>query len=352
MMTSLNEMKEDLPEELASTVDELTTTLEAVEDPGTSPQDRQGVIESARQLTTALTTIADDSTPDELREQLITLVKETSFTLRISQDPQVPPEEQSLVIVVVKRSTSAVKMICDPETPQEQRDQQIPTMRNLYAAVGRAHGEPRVADNAVYVSTGLATAAAPETPPEQSEELTETAHRHSQSLRKYSDPKTSAKEKAEAKTDMEDQGARMGEEQEDAASTDSEQEASLAEEARVCTNAVFESVAEHRLAEGLKDLVPDSWDTEGVKDFWKAKVSAKERDEFLDVLAQLRNDANVHAPVEIAQLITELAELVPRDRLFAALGSTPASQCEQTASDLDQDYDVEVGNWLVEAGEE
>jgi len=350
-MASLNGMKDDLPEELASTVDELTTTLEAVEDPDTSPQDRQGVIDSARQLTTALTTITDDGTPDELREQLTTLVKQTSSTLQISQDPQVPPEEQSLVIVVVKRSTSAVKKICDPETPQEQRDQQIPTMRNLYHALRAGRGEPQVGARALEGSTGLATAARSATPQELSGELTETAYRQSKSLRKFTDSKSSPEDRARAEKDMGDQGARMGEEQKDAAPTQDAQEASLAQEATVCTNAIFESVPQHRLAKRLKSIVPDNWDTEGVKDFWKAKEKKEKEDEFLDVLAQLRNDEHVHAPVEIAQLISELAELVPNDRLFATLG-TPASQCEQTASDLDEGYDVEVGNWLVEAGGE
>lgn len=51
--TRLNGTKGSVPEELAPTVDELTTTLEAVKDPGTSLRDRQGVIESVEHLTIA-----------------------------------------------------------------------------------------------------------------------------------------------------------------------------------------------------------------------------------------------------------------------------------------------------------
>ncbi|MFF0157716.1 hypothetical protein ACFYRY_09300 [Streptomyces sp. NPDC005263] len=351
MTASLNAMKDDLPDELSSTVDELTATLEAVADPATTPQDRQGVIESARQLTIALSTIADDSTPGELRNQLIRLVEQTSATLQMGNDPQMPPEKRSSVILVVKRMTSALKRICDPATPPKQGNQQIATFANVNFALREAPGKSKVTEHAVYVSTGLATAAGSKTPPKQSKQLTVTAHRHSQALRKFSDPKTSAAGKAQAEQDMADEGARMSEEQENTASAQDEQDASLTEEATLCANAVFDSVPDHRLADGLESLVPDSWDTEGVKDFWKAE-QAKKQDEFLDVIAQLRNDERVHAPVEIAPLITELAGLLPRDRLFATVGSTSASQCEQTASDLDQDYDVEVGNWLAAAGTE
>ncbi|WP_329253471.1 hypothetical protein [Streptomyces canus] len=350
MTERLNEAKADVPGQLAPTIDALTNTLEAAEAPQTSPQDRQGVIESARRLTTALTTIADDSTPGKLRQQLITLVKQTSSTLQMGRDQQMPPQQRSLVVLAVKRATFAVKVICDPETPQKQRDRLIATLGNGFSALRQGHGDQRIDENFRDEGTGLATAAG--LPAERRGQLTETAYRHSQALRRFSDPRTSAEDRVKAAEDLEGQGARMGEEQEGAAPVAGGQDTSIAQEATACTNAVFESVAEHRLAESLRRLVPDAWDSEGVKDFWKAEEVRTEKDKFLDVLAQLRNSQRVHAPVEIASLITEFTEIVPRVKLYRTLGGPAASYCEQTASDLDQEYDVDVGNWLADSGQE
>ncbi|MFF3329574.1 hypothetical protein ACFYWX_08420 [Streptomyces sp. NPDC002888] len=325
----------------------MTTTLETVEDPETSPQDRQGVIESVKQLITALEAIGDEGTPDELRDQLITLVEEVSSTLTVGSDPEVSPEERSLIILVVKRTTSAVPLICDPDTPQELRDRMMATWGQLNDALAEGGGDQTVGWFARQVSATEATAAAPETSPEQTQELAQSAYDQSRSLRAYSAPETSPEGKARAKKDMKDRGARINKQQEDAAADQEQSDASLAEEATVCTSAIFESVADHTLAQGLESLVPDDWDTEGVKDFWKAE-EAEDDDELLDVLAQLRNDAHVHGPFEISSLIPQLAEILPRDELFGTLG-TPASQCEQTASDLDQDYGVDTGTWLAEA---
>lgn len=101
-------------------------------------------------------------------------------------------------------------------------------------------------------------------------------------------------------------------------------------------------VGRERTPQELKDLVPGSWRPEGVKDFWKSKEKS---DILLDVLAELQNNQRVHAPIDIAPLITELAKVVPRSDLWSTIGSR-ASYCQSTAVYLDEDYGVAVGTWL------
>jgi hypothetical protein len=138
-MTRLNETKENVPEELAPTVDELATTLEAVKAPGTSLRDRQGVIESVGHLTTALTATGDVSTPPKLRKQLIAFVEQVSSVLKVSYDSQVPSETRSSLLLIMKRTTSALDMICDPQTPAELRGQLITISGGLADAAGAGH---------------------------------------------------------------------------------------------------------------------------------------------------------------------------------------------------------------------
>jgi hypothetical protein len=121
---------------------------------------------------------------------------------------------------------------------------------------------------------------------------------------------------------------------------------SLGKAAAFCTSAVFESASESSIIRGLEKLVPAQWEDEGVKDFFKAQEKSNDQ---LDVLAQLRNNERSQAPFEVVPLVTALAEIVPRDRLFGSLGGSALS-CQQTASYLDEKFGVTVGTWLTRAG--
>ncbi|MER5467374.1 hypothetical protein [Streptomyces sp. NPDC002685] len=341
-MTLLDETKGDVPEELAPTVDELATTLEAVKAPGTSLRDRQGVIESVRHLTTALTATGDDSTPPQLREQLTALVEQVSSALKVGYDSQVPSETRSSVLLVMKRTTAALDMICDPQTPAELQGQLMSISGGLADSAGAGHQTEQIHWFEKQMSIAQADAAAPEMSPENREELVQTVYEQNETLKVFNDPKSSPADRAAAENDMRDRSARMSDQQENAASDQGRPEGPLGKAAEICTSAIFESTEQHKLTQGLTDLVPDSWGPEGVKDFWKTKEKS---DVVLDVLAELGNNENVRAPIKIAPLITELAKIVPRSDLWPAIG-TRASYCQSTAVYLDEDYGVSVGTWL------
>ncbi|WSQ09184.1 hypothetical protein OG604_16165 [Streptomyces sp. NBC_01231] len=342
------------------TVDELTTTLEAVESPHTSPQDRQEVIETVTHLTTALTATGDDSTPPKLRKQLIPLVKQASSALKTGYDPQVPSEARSFLLLVVKRTTSSLGMVCDPETPQKLRDQLIATSEvvnrtvssgvvnhtvssgTLSPAEGARSGTEKSGWFAMQLSAAVRTAAAQPMPREKRDALVGTAYEQGKQLKVLSDPKTSSKDRAETAQSMEDRSTQMRDQQEDAA-PDTESEDPLGKAAEGCTNAIFDMKPEHTLAQRLKNLIPESWSLEGVKDFWKTQEKGNKQ---LDVYVQLQNDTNVHAPIEISSLIIKLAELVPRSELQSAIGPPDSARCLWTATYLDQDFGVAVGSWL------
>ncbi|MFG2132460.1 hypothetical protein ACGFNV_32265 [Streptomyces sp. NPDC048751] len=345
--TSLNETKDSLPEELAPTVDELTATLEAVADPETSLQDRQEVIESAQQLTTALTTIGDD-TSDEMREQLVTLVQQVSSTLTVGHDPEVPPEERSFLLVVVKRTTSALDMICDPETPEELRGQLIAVVEQLNYVLESSWDGELVRSFAMLASSSVDWITAPGAPQEVQNALAESTLKGTEKLEEINDLAASQEDRAKRKDpeeELKEQAARMSDQQKEAASAQDQPDESLSEAAVVCTTAIFEAVGESALVQQLGGLIPESWGTEGVKDFWKAE---EQGDDLLDVLAQLQNDERVHAPFEIPQLITKLADLVPGSELLGTLGKKSLN-CLETASVLDQDFGITAGTWLADS---
>ncbi|MFB7245142.1 hypothetical protein CW362_22605 [Streptomyces populi] len=350
--TRLNGTKDDVPGELVPTVDELATTLEAVKAPGTSLRDRQGVIESVGHLTTALTATGDDATPPRLREELTALVKRMSSALKAGHDAQVPAEARSSDLVIMKHTTSALDMICDHRTPEELRGQLLAISEGLSDAVagGRQTASLRGFEEQMSVAQADA-AATPETspasaaavmPPENRNELVRIVYEQNEKLRVASDPAASSKDRAEAEKDMRDRSARINDKQEEAASAQGQPEDPLGKAAEICTNAIFASSAGNELPEELKDLVPGSWRPQGVKDFWKSKEKSNI---LLDVLAELRNNDSVHAPIKIAPLITELARVVPRNDLWSTIGQR-ASYCQSTAEYLDEDYGVSVGTWL------
>jgi hypothetical protein len=362
--TDLGEEKEKVPRELAPAVDTLMDIVSSLDTPETLPQDREGVIESAENLTTALEVISDPNTPPELRKQLTTLVKQVTSTLEVINDPQVPPEERSMLILVVKRTTSTLDIICDLKTPQELRGLLIAVVEDTNYALerspdgmqsgstngSRSPDESKSPDQ--DQSTTMLLGSSSEimhdrrTPPREREQLAKITQQVSSSLKKVTDPKTSQEERSEAKKKLDERTTRMKEQQEESASAQDRPEESLGKAAAFCTSAIFESASESSLMRGLEKLVPAQWEDEGVKDFYEAKEKSKDQ---LDILAQLRNNEDSQASFDVVPLVTALAELVPRDRLFGDLGGSALS-CQQTASYLDEEFGITVGTWLTRAG--
>ncbi|WP_037618661.1 hypothetical protein [Streptomyces aureus] len=350
--TRLNGTKDEVPEELAPTVDELATTLEAVKDPGTSLRDRQGVIESVGHLTTALKATGDDATPPRLRKELTSLVRQMSSALKAGHDAQAPAEERSSDLVIMQRTAAALDLICDPRTPAKLRGQLLAISAGLSGAVagGRQTASLRgfegqmgiVQSDVAEAQEASPASAAAAMRPEHRDELVQLVHDQNEKLRVAGDPQSSSKDRAEAEKDMRDRSARISDKQEETAAARGRSEDPLGKAAEVCTNAIFKSPSGSELPEELKDLVPGSWRPQGVKDFWTSKEKSNT---LLDVLAELRNDQSVSAPIKIAPLMTGLARVVPRSDLFSTIGER-ASYCLSTATYLDEDYGVSVGTWL------
>ncbi|MFH8977016.1 hypothetical protein [Streptomyces sp. NPDC017890] len=360
--TALKEEKERVPEELRSAVEKLIAIIGTVENPETMPQDRQGVVESAEHLSTALAAINDPSTPPELRKELSVIVKQVTSALEVVNDARVPSEQRSALILVVKRTTSTLEMICDPKTPQGVRDRMVSIVKDTTYAADTSQAGPSDASRNASESTGRQQAVPNtlvpvsssadimqdgRTPAKEREELAEITQQVSSLLKKISDPGTSQEERSKATKELDEKTSRMKDQQEESASAQERPEESLGKAAAFCTSAIFESTPESDLMRGLEKLVPPPWEDEGVKDFWKAKEKS---DDMVDVLAQLRNNEHTQGPFEVAPLITELAELVPYDRLFGSTGGAALS-CKQAATYLDKEFGVRVDTWLTRTGE-
>ncbi len=285
------------------------------------------------------------------------LVKQVTSTLEVGHDESVPPEERSMLILVVKRTTSTLRMICDPKTPPKLRGHLIAIVLQGNDALKRSHGSNKWRWAMMPMSSSadiIQGYKSPRTqqkelaqPDGEQEELAETTHRVSSMVQKVNDPRTSEADKAKATKDAKAETARMREQQEEVAATQDQPKDPLGKAAETCTNAIFDSTVEHDLSEGLKDLTPKRWNSEGVKDFWKSK---EQGDESLDVLAQLRNDESTHASFEITSLIIKLAEILPEKDLVANLGMG-SLYCQKTAAYLDE-LGVTAGSWLANSGEE
>ncbi|TXS40301.1 hypothetical protein EAO75_35550 [Streptomyces sp. uw30] len=343
MTAALNERREDVPEELTSSVDTLTAVLRAVEEPDTSPQDRQAVTDSAQDVDSTLKVISDDGTPGKVREQLTALVKQVTATLKAGQETDVRPEDRSRVFLVVKRTTPALKMVGDPETPPKLRGQAKTLINNVNKGAEQNQGSGEEGLATLWTSSGAEPLADPDIPKGLREDVGEESTRVSKHIRQASDPESSPQERDEARQEMREGTARMRDAQEEAAAARDRPDASLGKAAEVCTNAIFAAVQERKLSKGLKDVTPQSWDSAGVKDFWKA---SDEGNDLLDVRAQLQNDEHTHAPFEVARLITNLAEVVPQKDLTVTLAGKPAAHCKQTAVYLDR-QGITAGDWLT-----
>ncbi|MFG2607836.1 hypothetical protein ACGFT2_30460 [Streptomyces sp. NPDC048514] len=315
-------------------MDRLTATLEAMQNPQTPPQVRDGTIRTARTVSAALDVIGAPGTPDATRGQLTGLVKQVTATLNAANRPGTPPEERRAITLIAERSASVMPMIGDRGTPRELRGQLAGIVGNLLSNVNRHAGmQGPAADDIRAVATAAATISDPGTPHGKRKELAQVTYDASASLRDRSE--------------SDEQIARMKKKQEEAASAQGLPDVPLSEAAAVCTNAVFDSVPVDTLTRDLRTVIPGEWRTEGVNDYWKSEET---RNADLDVTVQLQNAEMSDAPLEIKRLVPRLADAVPANELFATLGR-PGLHCLRAALQLDEKSGVESGSWVRMAEE-
>ncbi|MEU9351901.1 hypothetical protein AB0D65_12990 [Streptomyces griseoloalbus] len=351
--TELSEGTVEVPVELEPAVEQLTAVLQEAQNPETPPQEKDGVIKSAKNIAAALETIKDSRVPAEVREKLIGIVKQVTSVLEAASDPSVPPEERAMIILTVQRSTTVLKLIGDPATPPELRDHLINTVEQLNRVVlRRSHGgnmrgsSPAQGSlqSEMTIGVALATISESETSDGDRKGLAETADEASSSLQATSDPRVSEEDRDREQKELDEKMTRLEKQLEETADAQGLPDATPGKAAEVCADAMFQSVPEPKLIGGLTELTPAKWDTEGVKDYWKSRESG---DKSLDVQAQLQNNRFDNAPFDVARLIPKLAEFVPADRLFGTAG-TPALHCLKSALYLDR-QGTGAGTWVEKA---
>ncbi|MFB6640040.1 hypothetical protein ACFCYF_22605 [Streptomyces chartreusis] len=339
---TLKERRADVPEELTSSVDSLTATLHEVADPGTTPQDRDAVTESARALASTLAVISDDSTPGKLRDQLTGVVKQVTATLEVGLEPDVPAEDRSRVFLVANSTTVVLKAFGGPEAPRTLGPPELTDIENVNRVVERSRGGGNMGHGAQSMSSAMHDFHTLRMSGEQQRALRDAITQAGREMLAASDPESSSQERDEARRELGKQIARMKDAQNKVASTQKQPEASLGKAAEVCANAIFIKVPERKISDGLEDVTPQSWESAGVKDFWKA---LDEGNDVLDVRAQLNNDEHTHAPFQVAKLIAGLAEVLPADDLPTTVGGEPAAHCKRTATYLEE-RGVSAGDWV------
>ncbi|MFB6935569.1 hypothetical protein [Streptomyces chartreusis] len=339
---TLRERRADVPEELTSSIDSLTATLHEVADPDTTPQDRDAVTESAQALASTLAVISDDSTPGKLRDQLTGVVKQVTATLEVGLEPDVPAEDRSRVFLVASRTTVVLKGFGGPEAPATLGPQQLNDIENGNYAVAQSRGRGNTGRGSQGMSLAIQDFHTLSMSGERRAAFADAIAQAGREMRVASDPEASSEERAEARRGMSEQIARMKNEQKKVASAQEQPEASLGKAAEVCATAIFNNVPEGDISDGLKDVTPRSWESAGVKDFWKA---SDEGNEVLDVRAQLSNDEHTHAPFRVARLIAGLAEVLPADDLPTTVGGEPAAHCKRTATYLEE-RGISAGDWV------
>jgi hypothetical protein len=359
----LNQKLTEAPQELTSSVTRLTDVLETAGGPDVPPQEREGVIESAQDIAAALDVINAPGTPAEVREKLIGVVKRMISALGVVSDPGVPAEERAVTILTVQRCTSVLDLIGASGTPQEPREHLVNSINQVYRVLVPDEGsypapgesstrsgisaaqQPR--QDAATIGVALETTGRSETSEGNRIGLAQTADEASSSLQDSSDPTVSDEDREDARREADEQLARLNEQLKKVALAQGLPDAPLGESAEVCANAIFGSVSARSLTRGLEEMIPARWNSEGVKDYWKAKESGSDA---LDVQAQLQNNTYDNAPIEVAQLITGLDHVLPADELFGAVG-VPGLHCLQSARHLDR-QGVEAETWLQMAEEE
>ncbi|MFD7993292.1 hypothetical protein [Streptomyces mexicanus] len=354
MTADLSGLKERVPADLVPSVEQLTTTVRATQDPKTPPQERGAVVRSAQAVSAALQVIGDPGTSPAVREQLTGLVKQVVATLDVAGRPGLPPGERSTVAFVAEHSASTLRAIGDGRTSGDLRNDLAGAASGAMAAVGSPYSNQsnsveraRVQADAEKVSVTASEAADPDTPDEGQKATAQSAHQAGATLARSADPSASDEERKKARGEADQQIDRMEQKLEEALTAQGLPDVPLGKAAEVCTNAVFDSTAEDTLGRNLRSLLPEKWDAEGVKDFWKSRDMGNDA---LDVLTQLRNDEYADAPVEVKRLVPGLAASVPADRIFGMLGR-PALHCLSAARQLDHDFGVKSGSWVKKAEE-
>ncbi|MFF9620648.1 hypothetical protein [Streptomyces griseosporeus] len=344
LATDLDDKKADAPEELVPSVEQLTDVLQAVNDTQTPPQERDGAVRSARQVDSALDAISNPETPVEVRDRLTGLVPQVTAALSAANGSQTPPESGTLALVVA-RTASVLGVVADQDTPPDVENDLVGGADNVLSSVqeGTA-GEDEDALGArgvrgaggqtewnMLVSTGLETASDPNTPEDDRKGLAGAAHEAGASG--PGDPEAPEKKR------------RLEEELQAAIADQGLPDEQLGKAAEVCTTSVFESFPDTTLADDLESLTPDSWNSEGVRDFWKSQEA---ENDSLDVLAQLQDDKVYNTALAIKQMIPRLSESLPAEDLYSKLG-VRALDCLQAAQRLNAETGVESGSWLSEA---
>ncbi|WP_344012602.1 hypothetical protein [Streptomyces thermospinosisporus] len=353
--SKLEKLVVEAPEELTSSVEQLTTLLEKTSSARTSPQERKGIVETAQELADALETINAAGIPGEVRKDLIAAVKRLVSALDVASDPGVPPEQRGMAVLIVRRSAAVLELIADRGTPEDVREHLSRTVGQLTGALtmddeakALLAGAPKSGlQPASRIGVGLSTVAQSETTDGRRKDLADATDDASKSLEESDDPTRSEEERAEARKELDRQLRRLEKLLGEEAVARGLPDTPLDKAAELCTDAVFESVSDRKLAGELGPISPAQWSEEGVKDYWRSEQS---EGASLDVHAQLRNDKYDEAQFRIAQLISRLAEkVVPARDLIPTIG-TPGLQCLQSARILDG-QGVGTGTWFALAQE-
>ncbi|NJP52070.1 hypothetical protein HCJ93_18950 [Streptomyces sp. SBST2-5] len=351
----LRNLAAEAPGELTASVEQLTSLLEKTSSARTSPQEREGIVGTARELAGVLKTINASGIPGDVRKDLVAAVRRLVSALDVAGDPEVPPEQRAMAVVVLRRSAAVLELIADPGTPEDVRQRLARTIRQLTGAL-TMDGEPKALLTgaprqglrpAGRIGVGLSTIAQSETSDGTRKDLADATDEGSRALEEANDPTRSGEERAEARKELNEQLRRLKKLLGEEAVARGLPDTGLGEAAERCTDAVFASVSDRKLAGELGQIGPAGWAEKGVKDYWK---SERAEPAALEVYAQLRNDEHDEARFEIARLISRLAEeVVPASDLIATIG-TPGLQCLQSSRLLDG-QGVGTGTWFALAQE-
>jgi hypothetical protein len=335
----LEARKQELPDDLVPTVEQLTSVLQAVKDTGTAPQQRDGAIQVARQVTAALDVIAAPGTPEAVRRQLTGLVKQVTATADVANRPGTPPEEQRTLMVVLAQSSPVLRAVADRRTPRDLADDLAAALQGVLsqppqqAGGGGRQGRHSLSEadqTRVTIAAALHAASDPKNGEDQRKGLAQRARGSSSSLGDPTSPEARKKRRElvkQLKKAAADQGLPTEE---------------MGAAAQTCTNAVFKLFPDATFAGNLRSVTPASWTTEGVRDYWKSQEAAHES---LNVYAQLRNKKIVATPLAIKGVVPRLADAVSADELYATLG-LDTTHCLLAAVRLNQEAGVASGSWV------
>ncbi|MFF4485554.1 hypothetical protein ACFY0F_03525 [Streptomyces sp. NPDC001544] len=358
----LEQKKAEVPGELAPSVEQLTATLHAVDAPGTPPQDRDAVIQSARSVSSALALISDPGTPPAVRARLTQLVQQVATTLDAADSPRIRPEMRRTYFYAAQMSANAYRMIGDPKTPPAEAHAANTIAKNLArSAQNEAKKGPSMEQSSQRTGQDagpgpavlqLATLLDAINDRHSSDDgdrrsLAQTASDASSSLDGSDDPGASDEEQEKARQELQKQLTQLEQGLAKYLSAQPLPSEKLGKAAEACTNAIFETTSEGTLAKDLESVLPGTWNTEGVNDFWKTEQKGNES---LEVFTQLRNEQIADAPMAIKRLVPKLADSVPASQLFTAVGRS-ALHCLRAASQLDQDG-IDSGTWVKMAEEQ